>query len=340
MIRGIHHVAISTADLDRLAAFYRDVMGFETATDEMGWPKGSTMIDEIVGLKGSSARQVMLKAGNVYLELFEYASPAAREGGPLRACDRGYTHICFDVTDIDEVYDRMRKAGVEFNVAPPHFEGLRATYGRDPDGNIIEIQEVLDENCGFHPRHLRTLERDDLRDAVRQLQDRQEITDQIHRYCRALDRCDGELLRSVFHADSTHEHGPFTGSSQDFCRFAIDFLKSIGATQHHLANVLIDVQGDVAFTESYFVAYHRIPADLEDPQGALADHTPGLEEDLFIAGRYIDRFERRGGQWKIAHRTGVHDWQRWEPADERGFQGPVSGLIGRRDKTDPVYARA
>ncbi|HEY8351680.1 MAG TPA: nuclear transport factor 2 family protein [Sphingomonadales bacterium] len=339
MIRGVHHVALSTANLDRLVAFYRDVLGFELATEEISWPKGSTMIDEIVGLKDSAARQVMLRAGNAYIEIFEYSSPAARDAEPLRACDRGYTHICFDVTNIDEVFERMKKAGVTFHCPPPEFDGLRATYGRDPDGNIIEIQEVLDENCGFHPRHLRSLQRDDLRGALRQLQDRQEITDLIHRYCRALDRCDEELLRSVFHPDSTHEHGPYKGTSAEFCGFAMDLLRSIGPTQHHLGNVLIDLQGDVAYAESYFVAYHRIPANMPSAQGIMADHTPGVEEDLFIGGRYVDRFERRGGQWKIAHRTGIHDWQRWETADERGFRSPASGLIGRRDRSDPVYLR-
>jgi len=56
MIRGVHHVALSTANLDRLVAFYRDVLGFELATEEISWPTGSTMIDEIVGLKDSAAR--------------------------------------------------------------------------------------------------------------------------------------------------------------------------------------------------------------------------------------------------------------------------------------------
>lgn len=160
MIRGIHHAAISTANLDRLVAFYRDVMGFEPV-DQTAWPKGSDLIDEVVGLKGSVARQVMLNAGNCYIEIFEYSAPEARPGEPLRACDRGYTHLCFDVTDIDAEYERLTKAGVKFNRAPPVFEGagVRATYGRDPDGNIIEIQEVQRADVKYHPKHVKVLER-------------------------------------------------------------------------------------------------------------------------------------------------------------------------------------
>jgi len=38
MIRGIHHTAISTGDLDRALKFYRDLLGFEVAM-EFEWPK-------------------------------------------------------------------------------------------------------------------------------------------------------------------------------------------------------------------------------------------------------------------------------------------------------------
>ena len=61
MINGIHHVALSTPDLDRLAKFYRDVFGFKAVDWVGGWSKGSDLIDEIVGLRGSAARQTMLR---------------------------------------------------------------------------------------------------------------------------------------------------------------------------------------------------------------------------------------------------------------------------------------
>jgi len=98
VIRGIHHVAINTANLERMLAFYRDVVGFEVVF-ESGW-KDDAQIDSVVGLRGSAAKQAMLRAGNAYLELFEYSAPAARDAAPLRPCDRGYTHLCLDVTDI------------------------------------------------------------------------------------------------------------------------------------------------------------------------------------------------------------------------------------------------
>ena len=152
MIRGVHHVAVSTPDLDRLVAFYRDVMGAEVVY-EGGWGRGSAIIDEIVGLKDSSCRQAMLKLGNAYLEFFQYESPTPAPGDPERpVCNHGYTHFCIDVTDIDAEYERLTAAGVRFNCPPPTFEGgpIRATYGRDPDGNVIEIQQILDPEHDFY----------------------------------------------------------------------------------------------------------------------------------------------------------------------------------------------
>ena len=83
MIRGIHHVALATADIDRLVDFYRDVLGFEIVS-RSGWDRGSAEIDAIVGLKDSSARTGVLKADNLFVEVFQYLSPRGRPGGPGR----------------------------------------------------------------------------------------------------------------------------------------------------------------------------------------------------------------------------------------------------------------
>jgi catechol 2,3-dioxygenase-like lactoylglutathione lyase family enzyme len=147
MIVGVHHVAISTGNLDRLVQFYRDVVGFELAR-EGGWPKGTTDNDNVVGLKDSSARVVMMHAGNCYLEIFEYSSPVPKPVSPTRpVCDHGYTHFSLGVTDIDKEYERMKAAGMQFHCPPPRREGqpVRATYGRDPDGNVVEILEVFSD---------------------------------------------------------------------------------------------------------------------------------------------------------------------------------------------------
>jgi catechol 2,3-dioxygenase-like lactoylglutathione lyase family enzyme len=145
MIRGIHHTAISTADLERSVRFYRDLLGFEEIFTS-GWERGADRADKITGLTDSSARLVMLKAGNAYIEIFQYSSPQARAGDPNRpACDHGITHLCLDVRDIQAEYERLKTAGMAFHCPPQETGGVSATYGRDPDGNIVELLEVKDK---------------------------------------------------------------------------------------------------------------------------------------------------------------------------------------------------
>ncbi len=148
-IRGIHHVAISTPDLDRLTAFYTAALGAEMVM-ETSW-SDSERIDSMIDLAGSAAKQRMLRVGNVHLELFEYSAPTPVAKDPTHPpSDHGITHLCFDVVDIDDEFDRLVSLGMTFSRRAPDGSRLRAIYGRDPDGNIVELQEVIDEELPFH----------------------------------------------------------------------------------------------------------------------------------------------------------------------------------------------
>ena len=107
MIRGVHHVSLSTRNFERLLHFYRDLLGLPFATS-YDWQRGSTAADQVVGLTESAVRTALLKAGNTFVEIFEYLHPLGVP--PLagrRACDAGITHICFDVIDVIGEYTRL-----------------------------------------------------------------------------------------------------------------------------------------------------------------------------------------------------------------------------------------
>lgn len=171
-------------------------------------------------------------------------------------------------------------------------------------------------------------------DPLQTLLDKQAIAEVIYTYCRAVDRQDWDLLAGCFHPDSTHRHGPFEGSSRDFLGFAKQVVEHMRHTHHNVGNILIDLRGDMAHTEAYWIAYHRLPADM--PPGPFPKENE--ETDVVVAGRYIDRFERRDGVWRIAHRTGLHDWQRSEPARDGGLYDQPAEARGQRAPHDPVYA--
>lgn len=148
MIHGINHVAISTPDIERLAGFYRDQLGFSEVF-RLDWDIGHRALDAITGLRDSSARIIMLSLGNACVELFEYHTPPPRAAEARRpVCDHGITHLCLQVTDIDTEYARLCAAGMDFHCPPTAVgSGIRATYGRDPDGNVVELLEVPPESA-------------------------------------------------------------------------------------------------------------------------------------------------------------------------------------------------
>ena len=164
-----------------------------------------------------------------------------------------------------------------------------------------------------------------------ELVSRAEITEVVLRYARAIDRCDEPMLRSCFHPDSQHKHGAFEGASADFCTRALEIVRAVELTHHQLGPVSIELAGDGAFVETYYTALHRFGAD--PPPGGQP------HEDRFSGGRYVDRFERRDGVWKIARRHGVSEWMRYEAASDRGFYDGPPDQRGRRDTGDPVYRR-
>jgi hypothetical protein len=156
---------------------------------------------------------------------------------------------------------------------------------------------------------------------------RQQIAEVLNRYARANDRVDEEMLLSCFWPDSTHQHGSFKGLSKDFAAFAIKVVGGLINCTHNITNVSIDVVDNHAVSECYFIARHR------------RKKKPGEgEEDFFLQGRYLDKFENRGGVWKIVHRRGVHDYARvFDPGSALLDSAPAEQL-SQRKPNDPLYA--
>ena len=160
--------------------------------------------------------------------------------------------------------------------------------------------------------------------------DKQEIRDVLMRYGRGVDRLDEDLLRSCYHDDSFDDHGHWKGNGQDFAAFIVESLRERSHhTTHAVANVLIEIDPldpHKARSEAYSLAYLR------------RNDEDGTEWLDFFSGRYIDKFERRNGEWKIAHRVVVHDWSISNPLGATAFPLPMDSFIqGKRDKTDLVY---
>lgn len=149
-----------------------------------------------------------------------------------------------------------------------------------------------------------------------------EIRDVHIRYCRANDRRDEDLMRSCFHPGAVIElHEPL--DVEAFIAMGA-MLANFSVTWHNTGNQLVEVSGDAAWAEHYTISSHRIPASEAGP-----------ERDFIVHGRYVDRMEKRGGEWRIARRKMIVDYTRTDPVLP-GEPG-MGGGGGARDPSDPSY---
>lgn len=151
-------------------------------------------------------------------------------------------------------------------------------------------------------------------------------------YCHAIDRRRWDLMEHCFHPDATYRFGRIEGNWRDFVGMARATIDPMRISHHQLGQSLIRIDGDTATSETYFSAYHRVAAD-----AAATDPFPGTGEecDIVISGRYVDRFECRDGDWRIAHRIGLSDWRQDAPAADGGLFAQPPEWRGAIDASDP-----
>jgi hypothetical protein len=167
---------------------------------------------------------------------------------------------------------------------------------------------------------------------------RAEITDVIYRYCHATDRRQWWLMDTVFHEDATCQLSVIGGDWREFVKQGEALLTNVGVTHHQVGNILIALDGDVAHTETYLTAFHRVPADA--PPGGPFGGT-GEAYDAVFGARYIDRFEKRDGVWRIAQRRSAAEFRHYRPVVEGGLAevpDKFRGLWGDADAATPVIA--
>lgn len=161
---------------------------------------------------------------------------------------------------------------------------------------------------------------------VTELDAKDAIRSALLRYTRGIDRLDGEMVASAFHPGALCvDYGSEPNPIEDFVAYAIPRLReAFSATQHRISNVAIDIDGTTALSEAYVLAFHV----------EQTDDRPKLHT---FNGRYIDQFEARAGEWKIAERTLRVDWSRIETIEQ-----PMRGtwVESARDRSDVVYGQA
>ncbi|CAP41434.1 nuclear transport factor 2 family protein [Bordetella petrii] len=169
--------------------------------------------------------------------------------------------------------------------------------------------------------------------------DRLEIQDCMYRWCRAVDRLDLDAIRDVFHPDATDDHGPYTGDIEGLIEWIGVRHQPIPFSVHIVSNMLIEfADTDIAVVESYVQTVQHYPVEAKSSLADLAagsEGEAGKPSQLFSFARYVDRFERRNGAWKIIRRTLVQG-QKLIMSPEIATP-PSNWPQSRRDRNDFVY---
>jgi hypothetical protein len=161
---------------------------------------------------------------------------------------------------------------------------------------------------------------------VQYLEDRQAILDVVMCQSRGHDRHDAELMNSCFWEDGVDEHGQFVTPGPEYGVWAnATHAAGFFVNQHHITNHSCEIDGDTAHCESYVIG------------AFLPRHSPGRAK--FTTGRYIDRLERRGGEWRIVVRRTVIEVEM--DGESKWPESAIAETFpkGARDTGDLAYAR-
>jgi SnoaL-like domain len=147
------------------------------------------------------------------------------------------------------------------------------------------------------------------------------ITDQIYRYCRAMDRMDHELGYSIWHQDGLADYGPevFQGTGRDFVDHVCVQHSHLLHHSHQMSNVIIEIDGDRAGSESY------VTATLRMKRGDVL-------KQMTVWSRYVDTWSKRDGRWALDKRIAIRDFD-----EIRDVTAMYDHEVGRRDRTDLSY---
>ena len=185
---------------------------------------------------------------------------------------------------------------------------------------------------------------------VQEVADRQAIERVLRRYCRGVDRADVETLKSVFHPDAINEDRGALFNGHDWAEAVIPALRTMfSATMHHITNLDIQLDGDRAVSESYYIAYHQLIggeaallafAGKSYVERVRASGQLDGGHEYIGKGRYFHRWERRAGEWRMSLRAATFEFNELRPTTvaEPGSLLAAMPRLERRGREDPVFA--
>ncbi|MGE4238831.1 nuclear transport factor 2 family protein [Ramlibacter sp.] len=175
--------------------------------------------------------------------------------------------------------------------------------------------------------------------SIQTLLDKDQIRDVMLRYCRGVDRRDWEAVRATFFEDGHDDHADFHGVRDEFVAWVSERHNDPGVLKsaHMLSNMLIEFASpEKAVVETYFMAKLELAQEAGGHREMLAKGLGAGNAAVEVLGRYVDRFEKRNGVWKVAKRRTVFDSMHTITVSSDDPRGKT-WLLGTRDGEDPLH---
>ncbi|WP_130861619.1 VOC family protein [Bacilliculturomica massiliensis] len=148
------HTNINAKDWRRLSAFYQEVFGCVPVPPERDL--SGDWFERVTGVKGAAVQGEHIALPGYgddgpTFEIFTYSVPEGTR--PLAINGYGFAHVAFEVDDVEEAYQAVRKAGGSAcgellrHYYPSKDMTLTIVYAKDPEGNVVELMKWTDGRC-------------------------------------------------------------------------------------------------------------------------------------------------------------------------------------------------
>ena len=145
MIRQLAHLCLKTSQLERMTEFYRDALG-------------ATVRFRYLNQAGQPIGCYFAFGESTFLEVFDHADAHRRSNSPqpLQPLEEPrdpwlmrYNHFCLQVEGLDEYVALIESRGATVTGRKTGNDRSRQAWVKDPDGNLIELQEYTPQSRQF-----------------------------------------------------------------------------------------------------------------------------------------------------------------------------------------------
>lgn len=158
------------------------------------------------------------------------------------------------------------------------------------------------------------------------LQAKQDLLELNARYCEGVDRGERDTLTALWWPEGTIDFGLFDGPGAEFAELIGAPNPALEVNFHFASNQRFEIDGERANGRSYVIGKTCMVGE------------DGARTEQMVGGRYLDKYERRQGQWRFLKRLFVIDWISCGPSTANWETGiGAAACRGRLDSDDISY---